>query len=292
MEESHRGGKNKKSWIEYTARYLFIALGALLVAVGLELFLMPNDIIDGGIIGLSMIFSHISGLQLAIFIFIFNLPFMVIGYKQIGKTFALNTLASVALLSLFSLMVHGKAPLTEEPMLASIFGGIILGIGVGTIIRNGGALDGTEIIAIIATKKTGFSVGEIVMFFNIFILGSAGFVFEWDSAMYSLITYFIAFKSIDTVIEGLDESKSVTIISNKPDEISSAIIARLGRGVTHVYGKGGYTGEEKELLYCIVTRLEVAKLKSIVHEHDPEAFIAIEHVADVMGGRFSKRAIH
>lgn len=283
---------SKRVWIEYTVKYLFIVLGAFLVALGLELFLVPNAIIDGGIIGLSIIFSYISGFQLAIFIFVFNLPFMLIGYKQIGKTFALNTLISVSLLALFSLMVHGVAPLTKEPMLASIFGGIILGIGVGTIIRNGGALDGTEIIAIIIAKKTGFSVGEVVMFFNIFILGSAGFVFEWDSAMYSLITFFIAFKTIDTVIEGIDESKSVTIISNNSEEISAAIIARLGRGVTHLYGKGGYTGEDKELLYCIVTRLEVAKLKSIVHEHDPDAFIAIEHVADVMGGRFNKRAIH
>jgi uncharacterized membrane-anchored protein YitT (DUF2179 family) len=276
----------------YTVRYFFITLGALLVAVGLELFLIPNNIIDGGIIGLSIIFSHLSGLQLAVFIVLLNLPFLAVGYKQIGKTFAINTLVAVSLLALFSLIFHHYDPLTDELMLASIFGGIILGIGVGTIIRFGGALDGTEIIAILVTKKMGFSVGEIVMFFNIFILGSAGFVFEWDSAMYSLITYYIAFKTIDIVIEGLDESKSVTIISNNADEISAAIIARLGRGVTHIYGKGGYTHEEKEILYCIVTRLEVAKLKSIVEEHDPSAFIAIEHVADVMGGRFSKRPIH
>jgi uncharacterized membrane-anchored protein YitT (DUF2179 family) len=276
----------------YTIRYLFIAFGAFLVAVGLEMFLVPNNIIDGGIIGLSIIFSHLSGQSLAFFIVVLNIPFMIIGYKQIGKTFAINTLIAVGFLALFSTLMHHYEALTDQLMLASIFGGIILGIGVGTIIRLGGALDGTEIIAILATKKMGFSVGEIVMFFNIFILGSAGFVFKWDAAMYSLITYYIAFKVIDIVIEGLDESKSVTIISDNYEEISEAIMDRLGRGVTHIYGKGGYTKEEKELLYCIVTRLEVAKLKSIVHEHDPKAFIAIEHVADVMGGRFNKKAIH
>jgi uncharacterized membrane-anchored protein YitT (DUF2179 family) len=276
----------------YTVRYLFIAFGALLVAIGLELFLVPNNIIDGGVIGLSIIFSYLSGYSLAFFIVVLNIPFMIIGYKQIGKTFAINTLIGVAFLAFFSTLFHHYDAMTDELMLASIFGGIILGIGVGTIIRFGGALDGTEIIAILATKKLGFSVGEIVMFFNIFILGSAGFVFAWDAAMYSLITYYIAFKVIDIVIEGLDESKSVTIISDNSEEISEAIMDRLGRGVTHIYGKGGYTKEDKELLYCIVTRLEVAKLKSIVHEHDPKAFIAIEHVADVMGGRFNKKAIH
>ncbi len=290
MRKEHR--KIDHPVLHYTGKYAFIAFGAALVAVALELFLVPNDIIDGGVIGVSIIFSHITKMNLALFIFLLNVPFMVLGYKLIGKTFAISTLAAVTLLALFSFLLESYEPLTKEPILASVFGGIVLGIGVGTIIRFGGALDGTEIIAIIATKKIGFSVGEIVMFFNIFIMGSAGFVFQWNSAMYSLITYFIAFKTIDVVIEGINESKSVTIISNNPNDISEAIIDRLGRGVTHIYGRGGYTGEEKELLYCIVTRLEVAKLKAIVHEHDPHAFIAIEHVADVMGGRFSKRAIH
>lgn len=270
-----------------------MAIGSFMVAIALDLFLVPNNIIDGGMIGLAIIFDHLSTANvLGIFILLLNVPFLIIGYKQIGKSFALNTLYSVSLLALFSFLMHYFTPPDLDNMLAAIFGGMILGIGVGTIIRFGGALDGTEIVAIITSNKFGFSVGEIVMFFNIFIFSAAGFVFGWSSAMYSVIAYFIAFKAIDIIIEGLNESKSVTIISNNPDEISEAIIARLGRGVTHVYGKGGYTKEEKELLYCIVTRLEVAKLKSIVHEHDPSAFIAIEHVADVMGGRFNKRSIH
>ncbi|MFV9511393.1 YitT family protein [Tepidibacillus sp. LV47] len=278
-----------KKWVK---RYLFIIIGTFLVAIGLETFLIPNQIIDGGIIGISIIFSELTNYPLGIFIVILNIPFLFVGYNQIGKTFAITTLVSVVFLSLFVSYVDDFNVVTGDMFLATIFGGIILGAGVGLIIRNGGSLDGTEIIAILANKRFGFSVGEIVMFFNVFIMTGAGLVFTWESAMYSLVAYFIAFKTIDIVIAGIDESKSVTIISDQPDEIAEKIIARLGRGVTHIYGKGGYTKEDKELLYVIVTRLEVAKLKSIVEEIDPNAFVAIEHVNDVMGGRFQKKSIH
>jgi uncharacterized membrane-anchored protein YitT (DUF2179 family) len=278
--------------------YLFLLIGGFLVAFSLQVFLIPNQIIDGGIIGVSMMTSYLSGTNLGIVIFVLNLPFLIVGYRLIGKTFAINTLIAVSLLAIFTFVIQeykdmfGLSVQMDETILAAIFGGVILGIGVGTIIRFGGALDGTEIIAIIATKKFGFSVGEIIMFFNVFILGSAGFVYSWNSAMYSLITYFVAFKTIDIVLEGLDESKAVMIITSNPNEIDEAIIHRLGRGVTHIYAKGGYTKEDKEILYCIVTRLEVAKLKSIVEEHDERAMITIEHVADVMGGGFNKKSIH
>ncbi|GBF10460.1 YitT family protein [Tepidibacillus sp. HK-1] len=282
-------GKVLRKWFK---RYLFIILGTFFVAIGLETFLIPNQIIDGGIIGLSIILSELTNYPLGLFIVILNIPFLFVGYNQIGKTFAITTLISVGFLSIFVSFVHQFDVVTGDMFLATIFGGIILGIGVGLIIRNGGSLDGTEIIAILANKRFGFSVGEIVMFFNIFIMTGAGIVFTWESAMYSLVAYFIAFKTIDIVIAGLDESKSVTIISDQPDLIAEKIIARLGRGVTHIYGKGGYTKEDKELLYVIVTRLEVAKLKSIIEEIDPNAFVAIEHVNDVMGGRFQKKSIH
>ncbi len=278
--------------IHYIITYFFLLLGALFVAVSIELFLIPNQIIDGGIIGISMMTSYLSGIELGIILFVLNLPFLIVGYKLIGKTFTINTLIAVTLLAISVTIVKYFSIDLDDQMLAAIFGGILLGIGVGVIIRFGGALDGTEIIAIITNKKIGFSVGEIIMFFNIFILGCAGFVYSWPSAMYSLITYFIAFKTIDIVLEGLDESKSVMIITSNPDEIAEAIIHRLGRGVTHIYAKGGYSREDKEMLYCIVTRLEVAKLKSIVAEHDEHAMIAIEHVADVMGGGFNKKSIH
>lgn len=273
-------------------RILFILIGAVFVSVGLEIFLIPNRIIDGGIVGISIILSHLSGTAIGLFLFFLNLPFLLIGYKQIGKTFALSTLFGVTVMSVGTQLLHPVPSLTEDPLLAAVFGGIILGMGVGMVIRYGGSLDGTEIVAIMVNKKTPFSVGETVMFLNIFILGSAGFVFGWDRAMYSLIAYYIAFKMIDLTIEGFQESKSVWIISENYKEIGETILARLGRGVTYLNGEGGYTGDDKKVVFCVITRLEEAKLKSIVEEVDPSAFLAIGTIAEVRGGQFKKRNIH
>ncbi|WP_127495721.1 YitT family protein [Paenibacillus glycanilyticus] len=278
--------------LELLRRILFITLGAALVSVGLEIFLVPNHIIDGGIVGISIIVSHLTGLPLGIFLFLLNLPFLVLGYKQIGKTFAMSTLYGVSVMSLGTFLLHPVPPLTEEYFLASIFGGVILGIGVGIVIRFGGSLDGTEIIAILFNKRLPFSVGEIVMFFNLFILGSAGFVFGWDRAMYSLVAYYIAYKMIDITMEGFEESKAVWIISDEAREIGSAIMDRLGRGVTYLHGEGGFSGGQKRIIFCVITRLEEAKMKSIVQELDPSAFLAVGNIHDVKGGRFKKRDIH
>ncbi|MFT9847465.1 YitT family protein [Aneurinibacillus sp. REN35] len=273
-------------------RGLFIMLGAALVAVGLEIFLVPNNIIDGGIVGVSIILSHLTGLKLGIFLFVLNLPFLLLGYKQIGKTFAISTLLGVTVMSIGTAFLHPVPVLTEDPLLAAVFGGIILGIGVGMVIRYGGSLDGTEIVAIVFNKRIPLSVGETVMFFNIFILGSAGFIFGWDRAMYSLMAYFIAFKMIDVTIQGLDESRSVWIISEKHREIGEALLARLGRGVTYLNGEGAYTGEDKKVIFCVITRLEEAKLKLIIEDIDEKAFLAVGAINNVKGGNFKKRDIH
>ncbi|ANE48759.1 membrane protein [Paenibacillus swuensis] len=273
-------------------RVVFIITGALLVAIGLEFFLVNNNIIDGGIVGISIIASHLTGWPLGLFLFVLNLPFLFLGYKQIGKTFALSTLLGVTVMSLGTNFFHSWEPFTQDDLLAAVFGGIIIGIGVGLVIRFGGSLDGTEIVAILLNKKSPFSVGEMVMFFNLFILSSAGFVFEWDRAMYSLIAYFIAFKMIDITLEGFDESKSVWIISENNREIGEAILDRLGRGVTYLHGEGGFSGDYKNVVFCVITRLEEAKLKSIVDELDPAAFLAIGNIHDVKGGRFKKKDIH
>lgn len=283
---------SKLSIMKLIRRIVFIFLGASLVSVGLEIFLVPNRIIDGGIVGISIITSHLTGLPLGIFLTVLNLPFLLIGYKQIGKTFALSTLFGVLIMSVGTSLLHSVQPLTIDPLLAAVFGGIILGVGVGMVIRFGGSLDGTEIVAILFQKKLPFSVGEIVMFLNIFILGSAGFVFGWDHAMYSLIAYYIAYKMIDITIEGFDESKSVWIISDKNKEIGNAILNRLGRGVTYLNGEGGYSGGSKRVIFCVITRLEEAKMKSIVEETDPTAFLAVGNIHDVKGGRFKKKDIH
>lgn len=273
-------------------RIFFIVFGAILMGVGIEEFLVPNRILDGGIVGISIILAHITGWRLGLFIFLLNIPFFFIGYKQIGKTFALSTLLGITVLSITTSLLHDVPVFTKDLLLATVFGGIVLGTGVGIVIRYGGSLDGTEIMAILANKKLPFSVGEIIMFFNIFIFATAGFVFGWDRAMYSILAYFIAFKMIDIVIAGLDESKSAWIISDHSSDIGEAILARLGRGVTYLQGEGAYTGDNKKVIFCVITRLEEAKLKSIVEEHDPSAFLAFANISEVRGGRFKKRDIH
>jgi uncharacterized membrane-anchored protein YitT (DUF2179 family) len=273
-------------------RTIFIIFGAILMGVGIEEFLVPNRILDGGIVGISIILSHLTGFKLGIFIFVLNIPFFFIGYKQIGKTFALSTLLGIAVLSVTTALLHNVPALTEDLLLATVFGGIILGVGVGIVIRYGGSLDGTEIMAILINKKTPFSVGEIIMFFNVFIFAIAGFVFGWDRAMYSLLAYYIAFKTIDIVIAGLDESKSAWIISEQYEEIGETILARLGRGVTYLNGEGAYTGDDKKVIFCVITRLEEAKLKEIVQEIDTTAFLAVANISEVRGGRFKKKDIH
>jgi uncharacterized membrane-anchored protein YitT (DUF2179 family) len=272
-------------------RILLMMLGSILAAVGLEIFLIPNNIIDGGITGISIISSHFTNLPLGLFIFVLNLPFLVVGYKQIGKTFALSTLFSVICLSIGVSYLQPIPGITRDTLLATIFGGIILGAGVGLIIRNGGSLDGTEIIAIILDKKTDFSVGEIVMFINLFILGGSGLVFGWDRAMYSLIAYFIAYKTIDITVEGINESKSVIIVSGEHKEIASALTDRLGRGVTLLHGEGAYRGDTTNVIYVVVSRLEIAKLKDIVHGFDEDALVSVGSV-EVTGKRYGKKAIH
>lgn len=272
-------------------RVIFMILGSILASVGLEIFLIPNNIIDGGITGISIMASHFTNLPLGLFIFLLNIPFLVIGYKQIGKTFTLLTLFSVICLSIGVSVLHPVEGITHDILLATIFGGIILGAGIGLIIRNGGSLDGTEIVAIILDKKTGFSIGEIVMFFNLFILGGSGLVFGWDRAMYSLVAYFIAFKTIDITVEGLNDSKSVTILSGKYLEISEALTDRLGRGVTLLHGEGVYKGNPIKVVYVIVSRLEIAKLKGIVQGFDENALITIGNV-EATGKGYGKKAIH
>ena len=273
-------------------RALLITLGAVMMGVGLEIFLVPNNVIDGGITGISIMLSYITGWKLGTFLFILNIPFFFIGYKQIGKTFAFSTLYGIIILSITTTLLHPVPAFTQDILLATVFGGIVLGIGVGIVIRYGGSLDGTEILAILFNNKLPFSVGEIILFFNLFILACAGFVFTWDRAMYSLIAYFVAFKMIDITITGLDESKSIWIISDNSKEIGEAIMSRLGRGVTFINGEGAYSGEDKKVIFCVIARLEEAKLKEIVTEYDDRAFLAVADIAEVRGGRFKKKDIH
>lgn len=284
--------RRRKTAMDWIKKYLILIIGSLIYSAGLEIFLVPNNIIDGGIVGISIMASYLTGIPFGVYMLVLNLPFLYLGYKQIGKTFAISTIISIIALSIFSEFLEPVPQITQDYFLAAIFGGIIAGAGVGLVIRQGGSLDGTEITAIILDRKTSFSVGEVVMFFNLFILGAAGFVFGWDKAMYSLVAYFIISKMIDVVLKGLDESYAVMIVSDEYEEIADALMHRLGRGVTYLHGKGAYTGDDKQVLYCVVTRLEVVKLKEIALEKDETAFVTINPVHDIVGGRFKKKSIH
>ncbi|WP_098441948.1 YitT family protein [Bacillus sp. es.034] len=294
MEQQIKSGLQhpKLTRLKIAKRGFFIVLGAIMMALGIEVFLVPNMIMDGGIVGISIILYNMTGISLGVFIFLLNIPFFFLGYKQIGKTFTISTILGISILSFATNYLHHVAAFTQDMLLATVFGGIVLGAGVGLVIRYGGALDGSEILAILLNKKFPFSVGEFIMLFNVFIFTWGGFVLGWDRAMYSVLAYVIAFKTIDIVIDGFDESKSAWIISDKDAEIGDAILARLGRGVTYLKGKGGYSGDDKRVIFCIVTRLEEAKLKSIVEELDPSAFLAVADINEVRGGRFKKKDIH
>lgn len=284
--------RRRKTAMDWIKKYLVLIIGSLIYSAGLEIFLVPNNIIDGGVVGISIMASYLTGIPFGVYMLVLNLPFLYLGYKQIGKTFAISTIISIIALSVFSEFLEPVPQITQDYFLAAIFGGIIAGAGVGLVIRQGGSLDGTEITAIILDRKTSFSVGEVVMFFNLFILGAAGFVFGWDKAMYSLVAYFIISKMIDVVLKGLDESYAVMIVSDEYEEIADALMHRLGRGVTYLHGQGAYTGDDKQVLYCVVTRLEVVKLKEIALEKDETAFVTINPVHDIVGGRFKKKSIH
>ncbi|WNF23661.1 YitT family protein [Mesobacillus jeotgali] len=283
----------KKRIVKEVTQLVTITIGAIIAAFGLDMFLVPNAILDGGVIGLSIIAAELTNISMSIFLIVFNLPFLYIGYRRMGLKFTLRTLYGVIILSGATAYLHHFDPVTDDLFLATIIGAVILGTGVGLVIRAGGALDGTEIIAILVSKKRTVSVGQIVMVMNLFIfILAALLVFSWETAMYSIITYFIAFKMIDVVVEGMEELKSVTIISDVPEEIAEELLKQLGRGMTYIQGQGVFSNEPKKIIYTIVSRIELSTLRSVVDDIDPNALVAIENVADVSGSNFDKAGGH
>jgi len=274
---------------EFTLNTLFNLIGAIIVAFALEGFLVPNNVIDGGIVGISIMASYLSKIDLGIFLVLLNLPFLILSLTEFGKKFAINAIVSVCFMSFFTTL-FGKYlnPITNDFLLAAIFGGGILGIGVGIVLKNNACLDGTEILAIKISKTYPYSVGEIIMFFNVFIFTSAGFVFGWDKAMYSTLTYFVAYRSIDAVVQGLSEEKSVRIVSDKGQLIGQAIINDLGKTITYIEAQGGYTLNKKTMILCVVPRIELMKLKKLVNTLDENAFLVVENVHEVCGKRYKK----
>jgi uncharacterized membrane-anchored protein YitT (DUF2179 family) len=279
----------RKKLIDYLGNVLFIQAGAFLAAFSLDRFLVPNRILDGGIVGISIIVSYLASIPLGVLTFAFNVPFMLLGLKLIGRRFLLFTVYAVGSLSIWVEALGEGRIITSDLFLDTVFGGILLGIGVGLILRNGGCLDGTEVVSLLLTRRIPFTVGEIVMGFNVLIFAAAGLVFGVERALYSAATYLLAYKAIDVVVEGLDESKALFIVSDKPEAISAYLFERLKAGVTIFKGMGGYSRVDKEIIYVIVRRLEISKIKEAVRDIDKDAFITVHNVHEVIGKNVSKR---
>jgi uncharacterized membrane-anchored protein YitT (DUF2179 family) len=282
-------GYSSKSFGAELIIYFFLITGAFLAAFAIEVFLVPNRLIDGGIIGLAMIAAKIFGNQyLSYFAFLFNLPFVYLAYRYIGKVFVIHMFFALVFFAGSIFVIEHYMPwavFKGETLEVVVIGGAILGIGIGLIIRYGACLDGTEILGIISNKLTGFTVGQVVLVINIFVFCAAGIAFkDWHPALLSLITYIVVSKIMDTVIVGLDETKSVLIISSKSKQIADSIIHELGLGLTIMYGRGGFSGDAREILYVIAERLQLAELKELIYREDPNAFIAIENLHEVANG--------
>ncbi|HEX8517138.1 MAG TPA: YitT family protein [Bacteroidia bacterium] len=274
---------------------LLICIGILSAGFGLEGFLLPNSFIDGGVTGISLLMTELTGTSLSILIVLINLPFVFLGYKQIGKAFAIKSILAICGLALIISVVHYPV-ITADKLLVSVFGGFFIGAGIGFAVRGGAVLDGTEILAVYLTKRTGLTMGDIILIFNILIFSVAAYLLSIETALYSVLTYMVAAKTVDFVIEGVEEYIGVTIVSSHSEEIRLMIIEKMGRGVTiysgkRGYGKRGHSLNEIDIVYSVITRLEIAKLQTETDKIDPNAFIVMNRVKDTKGGIIKKRPL-
>lgn len=286
-----------KAIVRESANIILIILGISSAGFGLKGFLLSSRFIDGGVTGISMLLSEVLGFPLAILILVINLPFIALGYRQIGKKFAIKSALAIAGLAICLLVV--KYPdVTPDKLLTSVFGGFFIGAGIGLAIRGGAVLDGTEIAALLVSKNSHLlKVGDVILILNIFIFLAAAFFLGVESALYSILTYIAASKTIDFLLHGIEEYTAITIISMKNEEVKEAITNRLHRGVTVYKGHGGMGSKgvgnsEQDILYCVVTRLEIGSIKNVVREIDPTAFITTHSLSDVEGGLIKKPALH
>ena len=266
--------------------YGLLILGSIIAAFALEKILVPAHIMDGGMVGIAMIISTLTKLPLGILTICLNLPLVWIGGRKLEKSFFIRTITAMAVFSvsleLFGTEAFHEIVITEDKLLATVFGGLLLGFGVGLVLLNGGCLDGTEAVAILISKKIHFSVGQIILFFNILIYLTAGFIFEFDRALYSMLTYIIVSKVEDFVNTGMQEGKAVMIITNNGEAIAEDIYRTLGRTVTLIEGSGLISGE-KIVLYCVITRIELSTMRKIVEKDDYKAFMAVSDVSEIVG---------
>ena len=268
---------------------LQIVLGAGMAVFAMKGFMIPNRFMDGGVTGISLLVHEIFHINISLLVIVFNLPFIYLGYKKIGKTFAVQTTLAVVLLALGLLFIDIR-PITTDRLLIAIFGGILIGTGVGLVIRSGGVVDGAEVIAVFTKRRTGFSNSEIIMLFNTFIFAGAAFHFGLETAMYSLITYFAATRATDYVVDGIEQYTSINIISSQHEKVKNLLVNELGKGITVYKGERGYLPgsfeikTDCEIIVAIVTRLETNQIQEAVVAIDPKAFVYIQSLKEATGG--------
>lgn len=285
--------QRKQKKLLMASRALLVIIGGFITGYGLEAVLIPNAVSDGGVTGLSIVGSELSGFPLGILIGILNIPFVFLGYKQIGKSFAVYSVIGIISLAVSTSLMHHVPTIIEgDTLLITVVGGIIIGFGMGLALRNGGALDGIDMLAVLLSRKLPFGTSDLILFLNMFVFIFVSTVFGLQGAILSAIAYFIASKVIHIVEEGLSGSKTFKIITEEPEIMVETIRDRLGRSATYTFAVGGYSNEKFKEITCVVSRLEERKMKEIIHELDPTAFVAIYDVSEVKGGNFKKRDIH
>lgn len=274
-------------------RGLAVIIGAFITAYGLEAVLIPNNVSDGGVTGLSIVGSMLFDIPLGVLIAVLNIPFVFLGYKQIGKSFAIKSVIGIASLAIGTVVMHALTPIIEgDTLLVTVVGGIIIGFGMGLALRNGGALDGIDMLAVLLSRRLPFGTSDLILFLNLFVFIVVSTVFGLQGAILSGIAYFIASKVIHIVEEGLSGAKTFNIITKHPEAMVETIRDRLGRSSTYRLVEGGYSNEQFKEITCVINRLEESKLKEIIQEIDPHAFIMVYDVAEVKGGSFKKKDIH
>lgn len=281
-----------KRLIRETQSIALIVIGIFSAGLGLKGFLLPSHFIDGGVTGVSLLLANVLGVPLAILVLVINLPFIALGYRQIGRAFAVKSILAISGLALCLVFVQFP-DVTPDKLLTAVFGGFFIGAGIGLAIRGGAVLDGTEIAALLISKSSDLlRVGDVILLLNVLIFAAASFLLGIEPALYSMLTYFAASKTVDFLIHGVDEYTAVIIVSEKSEQIRETIIRDLCRGVTVYKGRGGLSDSEQDILYSVVTRLEIGRVKSVVQQFDEAAFVVVHPLAAVDGGVIKKLALH
>ena len=293
--EKAKAYRERRITLQSLGKDIFLMLlGISSAAFGLKSFLLPSNFIDGGATGIALLLGEITSLSFPLLLLLVNAPFVIFGYTTLGRSFFIKTSLAIVGLALATAFINFPH-VTNDKLLVASFGGFFLGAGIGFAIRGGSVIDGTEVLALYLSKKVGGSVGDIILMINVVVFSVAAYILSIDTALYALITYLAAAKTVDFVVEGIEEYTGVTIVSSHSGEINEMITQQMGRGVTNYKGKGGFGTKghttDKDILYTVVTRLEISRLKTEVHKIDPHAFMVMNSIKDVKGGLIKKRRL-